>query len=195
MRHLVLASTSRYRAELFGRLGLPFATFAPGVDETARPAEMPEATAVRLAEAKARAAATAHPDALIVGSDQVAACGAEAIGKPGHHEAAVAQLQRLSGKTVTFHTGIALFDSATGECSSDCVDVVSTYRKLSAAEIEAYLVSERPYDCAGSVKSEGLGIALFDRITSDDPTALIGLPLIRLAAMLRAAGIAVPPVP
>jgi len=195
MRPLVLASTSRYRAALLQRLGLPFSTFSPGVDESARSGETPAETAVRLAGAKARAAASAHPDALIVGSDQVAACGTEAIGKPGSHEAAVVQLRRLSGRSVVFHTGLALLDSATGACRSECVDVVSTYRVLNDAEIEAYLRREQPYDCAGSVKSEGLGIALFDSIASDDPTALIGLPLIRLSALLRAAGVAVPPLP
>jgi septum formation protein len=193
MRPLVLASTSRYRADLLRRLGLPFATFAPGVDEVALAGEAPAATAVRLAEAKARAAASTHRDALIVGSDQVASCGAEAIGKPGSHENAVAQLRRLSGKTVVFHTGLALLDSAIGVCRSECIDVVSTYRALTDAEIEAYLRREEPYDCAGSVKSEGLGIALLERIASDDPTALIGLPLIRLCALLRAAGVSVPP--
>lgn len=193
MRRLILASTSRYRALLLQRLALPFDTFAPGVDETVAPGETPAAAAIRLAEAKARAAAQAHPNALIIGSDQVAACGTEAIGKPGSHAAAVAQLRKLSGKTVTFHTGLALLDSASGTCRRECVDVVSTYRMLSDADIEAYLAREQPYDCAGSVKSEGLGIALFDRIASDDPTALIGLPLIRLAAMLRAAGVSVPP--
>ena len=195
MRPLVLASTSRYRAALLQRLGLPFLTYSPRVDESARPGETPDKTAVRLAEAKARAAASAHPDALIVGSDQVAACGVEAIGKPGGHEAAVAQLRRLSGRTVVFHTGLALLDSATGACHSECIDVVSTYRALNESEIEAYLRCEQPYDCAGSVKSEGLGIALFDSIASDDPTALIGLPLIRLSALLRAAGVSVPPRP
>lgn len=193
MRPLVLASTSRYRADLLRRLGIPFATFAPGVDETARPGEAPAGTAVRLAEAKALAATAAHPDALIVGSDQVAACGTDVVGKPGSHEDAAAQLRRLSGKTVVFHTGLALLDSASGACRSECIDVVSTYRVLTGAEIEAYLRREQPYDCAGSVKSEGLGIALFERIASDDPTALIGLPLIRLAALLRAAGVPVPP--
>jgi len=195
MRPLVLASTSRYRADLLRRLGVPFSTFSPGVDETARPGEAPTETALRLAEAKARAAAKAHPDALVVGSDQVAAYGAEAIGKPGSHEAAVGQLRRLSGNAVVFHTGLALLDSATGACRSECIDVVSTYRVLTDAEIEAYLRREQPYDCAGSVKSEGLGIALFASIVSDDPTALIGLPLIRLSALLRAAGVSVPPLP
>jgi septum formation protein len=193
MRQLVLASTSRYRALLLARLGLPFETFAPDVLEAPRPGEAPATTAIRLAEAKARAAAPAHPDALIIGSDQVAASGTEAIGKPGGHDAALAQLRRLSGKTVVFHTGLALLDSASGVCRTECIDVVSAFRELADAEIRAYLERERPYDCAGSVKSEGLGIALFDRISSDDPTALIGLPLIRLCALLRLAGMPVPP--
>ena len=192
-RELVLASTSRYRAGLLARLGIPFLTFAPDVDETAHPGETPAQTAIRLAEAKARAAGTAHPDALIIGSDQVAACGPNAIGKPGGHESAVAQLRRLSGKSVVFHTGLALLDSASGACRTECIDVVSTFRELSDMEIQAYLERERPYDCVGSVKSEGLGIALLDSIVSDDPTALIGLPLIRLCALLRLAGIPVPP--
>ncbi len=193
MRQLVLASTSRYRALLLARLGLPFETFAPDVDEASLPDETPAKSAARLAEAKARAATQAHPNALIIGSDQIAACGADAIGKPGGHEAALAQLRRLSGKTVVFHTGLALLDSASGVCRTECIDVVSTYRELADAEILAYLERERPYDCAGSVKSEGLGIALFERISSDDPTALIGLPLIRLCALLRLAGMPVPP--
>ena len=194
-RQLVLASTSRYRAGLLARLGIPFVTFAPGLDEGARPGEAPAQTAVRLAEAKARAAASAHPDALIIGSDQVAACGLEPIGKPGGHDAAVAQLRLLSGKTVVFHTALALLDSASGECRTELVDVASTFRRLSDAEIQAYLEREHPYDCAGSVKSEGLGIALFEKIASDDPTALIGLPLIRLCALLRRAGMRVPAAP
>ncbi len=152
---------------------------------------MPAATAFRLAEAKARSVAPDHPDALIIGSDQVADCEGRPIGKPGTHEVALAQLAELSGKTVVFHTALALLDTATGECQTALVDVRSTYRFLSAAEIEAYLRRDEPYDCAGSVRSEGLGIALFERIESDDPTALIGLPLIRLdrhAALRRRAG-------
>jgi len=192
-RQLVLASTSRYRAALLARLGIPFITFAPGIYEAARPGEAPAQTAIRLAEAKARAAASTHPDALIIGSDQVAACGSTPVGKPGGHGAAVDQLRMLSGKTVVFHTGLALVDSASGACRAECVDVVSTFRELSDGEILAYLEREQPYDCAGSVKSEGLGIALFERIASDDPTALIGLPLIRLCALLRMAGMPVPP--
>ena len=188
-RGLVLASTSRYRRVLLERLGLPFIAVAPGTDEASLADETPAATAYRLAEAKARSVADAHPDAYIIGSDQVADCGGRPIGKPGTHERAVAQLGELSGQTVVFHTGLALLDAASGQCQTALIDVRSTFRFLSAAEIEAYLRRERPYDCAGSVRSEALGIALFERIESDDPTALIGLPLIRLTSMLRAVGI------
>lgn len=191
-RRLVLASTSRYRRMLLERLRVSFVAVAPGTDESPMPGETPAATAWRLAEAKARSVASAHPDALIIGSDQVADCGGRAVGKPGNHERAVAQLAELSGQTVVFHTGLALLDTATGQCQTALVDVRSTFRFLTAAEIESYLRQERPYDCAGSVRSEALGIALFERIESDDPTALIGLPLIRLTSMLRAAGFPVP---
>jgi septum formation protein len=190
-RRLVLASTSRYRRMLLERLGLPFIAVAPGTDETALAAESPAATAFRLAEAKARSVASGHPDALIIGSDQVADCEGRPIGKPGTHERAAAQLAELSGHTVVFHTGLCLLDTATGRCDTALVDVRSTFRFLSSAEIDAYLRHERPYDCAGSVRSEALGIALFERIESDDPTALIGLPLIQLTSMLRAAGVTV----
>jgi septum formation protein len=187
-RRIVLASTSRYRRMLLKRLRISFIAVAPDTDETPLPGEAPAATAWRLAEAKARSVVVAHPDALIIGSDQVADCGGQPVGKPGNHERAVAQLGELSGKTVTFHTGLALLDAATGRCETALVDVRSTFRFLTAAEIDAYLRAERPYDCAGSVRSEALGIALFESIDSDDPTALIGLPLIRLTSMLRAAG-------
>jgi septum formation protein len=190
-RRLVLASTSRYRRALLERLDIQFVAVAPGTDETALPGETPAATAFRLAGAKARSVAAAYPDALIIGSDQVADCGGRPIGKPGTYERAVAQLHELSGQTVTFHTGIALLDAATGECQTALVDVRSTYRFLSDADIDGYLKAEQPYDCAGSVRSEGLGIALFESIESDDPTALVGLPLIRLTDMLRAAGVAI----
>jgi len=190
-RELVLASTSRYRKMLLDRLGLPFLTVAPGTDETALPGEAPAATAFRLAEAKARSVAGAYPEALIIGSDQVADCDGRPIGKPGTHERAVAQLTELSGQTVIFHTGLCLLDTASGQCQTALVDVRSTFRFLAPEEIESYLRSERPYDCAGSVRSEALGIALFERIESDDPTALIGLPLIQLTSMLRTAGVAV----
>ena len=187
-RPLILASTSRYRRALLERLGIPFSAVAPAVDEAALAGETPRATALRLSEAKARSVASSRPGTLVIGSDQVADCDGRAVGKPGHHEAAFAMLTALSGRTVVFHTGLALLDEATGRCVTAMVDVRSTFRRLSAAEIAAYLARERPYDCAGAVKSEGLGIALFESIVSDDPTALIGLPLIQLVSMLRDAG-------
>jgi len=190
-RRLVLASTSRYRRMLLERLGLGFEAVAPNADETPLAGETPAATAFRLAATKARSIAKAYPDALIIGSDQVADCQGQPIGKPGNHENAVAQLHALSGQTVVFHTGLALLDAATGSCQAALIDVRSTFRHLTSAEIEGYLRREQPYDCAGSVRSEALGIALFERIESDDPTALIGLPLIQLARMLRAAGVIV----
>jgi len=186
---LILASTSHYRRELMLRLGLPFTVAAPGVDEAALPGETPAVTALRLSEAKARAVAGGLDEGLVIGSDQVAECDGEPLGKPGAHETALAQLARLSGRTVTFHTGLALVNAASGRAQCELVDVTSTFRTLSPAEIEGYLTRERPYDCAGSVRSEALGIALFERIASDDPTALIGLPLIALARMLRAEGV------
>jgi septum formation protein len=190
-RALVLASTSPYRRALLQRLGLPFVAVAPLADEAPLPGEAPAATALRLAEHKARSVAASHPGALIIGSDQVADCDGEPVGKPGSHERAVAQLARLSGRTIVFHTGLALLDARTGHCQAALVDVRSTFRRLRPAEIDAYLRREQPYDCAGSVKSEALGIALFQRIESDDPTALVGLPLIRLTDMLLAAGVVV----
>jgi septum formation protein len=190
-RPLVLASTSRYRRALLAQLGLPFVVASPATDETALPGEVPSATALRLAEAKARSVAVQYPDALVIGSDQVADCDGEAVGKPFDHAHAVAQLTTLSGKTVVFHTGLALLDAASGTCQTAMVDVRSTFRELARPEIETYLLRDQPYDCAASVKSDALGIALFVRIESDDPTALIGLPLIRLTDMLRAAGVAV----
>jgi septum formation protein len=189
-RALVLASTSRYRRLLLERLGLPFTAVAPGTDETPCPGERPRDTALRLSEAKARSVAAAHPGALVIGSDQVADCGGRHVGKPGSRDAAVAMLGELSGRTVVFHTGLALLDAASGRCATAMVDVTSTFRRLAPAEIHAYVDRESPWDCAGAVRSEGVGIALFEKIESDDPTALIGLPLIRLAAMLRDAGVA-----
>lgn len=186
---LILASTSRYRRALLERLGLPFAVAAPGVDEAALPGEAPAQTALRLAEAKARAVAAGRTEGLVIGSDQAADCDGEAISKPETHDAAVAQLLRLSGRTIVFHTAVALLNAATGRVQRELVDVASTFRVLHADEIEAYLRREQPYDCAGSVKSEALGIALFERIESSDPTALVGLPLIAVARMLRAEGV------
>ena len=184
-RRLVLGSTSRYRRALLERLGLPFTVAAPDLDEAALPAETPAQTALRLAEAKARAVAVQYPDALVIGSDQVADCAGQPVGKPGSREAAVAQLRTLSGKTVVFHTGLALVDAASGRCRTSLIDVTSRFRTLRSDEIDAYLDREAPYDCAGSVKSEGLGIALISKMTGDDPNALIGLPLILLIEMLR----------
>ncbi len=187
----MLASTSRYRRALLNQLGLSFAVASPATDETPLPGETPVHTALRLAEAKARSVAQDHPAALVIGSDQVADCDGRAVGKPVDHADAVAQLTALSGRTVVFHTGLALLDAATGDCQTAMIDVRSTFRELAPAEIEAYLRRDQPYDCAASVKSDALGIALFVRIESDDPTALVGLPLIRLTDMLRAAGVAI----
>jgi septum formation protein len=186
---IILASTSRYRRELLSRLGVAFEVAAPGVDESPGAGEAPRATALRLAAGKARAVAAGRAEGLVIGSDQVAECEGEPIGKPGSHAVAVAQLERLSGRTVVFHTGVALVNAATGRSQVAMIDVASTYRELSAAEIEHYLRRETPYDCAGSVRSEGMGIALFERIASDDPTALVGLPLITVARMLREEGV------
>jgi septum formation protein len=190
---LILASTSRYRHELLSRLRLPFEVRAPEVDETPRPGEAPAALALRLALAKARAVANAlaprHADALVIGSDQVADLDGAPIGKPGTHERAVAQLRAMRGRSVVFQTAVAVVRAATGFEGSALVPVTVRFRPLSDAEIEHYLRTEQPYDCAGSAKCETLGIALLDAIASDDPTALVGLPLIRTSALLRAAGL------
>ena len=170
---------------------MPFDVVSPGVDETALPGVLPSATALRLSEEKARAVATRHADALVIGADQVADLHGRPIGKPGDYANAFAQLRVLSGQTVVFHTGVALCDAASGRCASRLVDVTSVLRVLADAEIDSYLRREQPFDCAGSVRSEALGIALFERIESDDPTALIGLPLIQLSRMLAAAGVSV----
>ena len=188
-RPLVLASTSPYRRELLGRLQLPFEAVAPATDETPRPGERPRDTALRLAGEKARSVASRFPDAFIIGSDQVADCAGELVGKPGTTERARELLSQLSGRTVVFHTGLALLDARSGECESALVDVRSTFRSLSPDEIDAYLAREAALDCAGAVKVESLGITLFASIESDDPTALIGLPLIRLTDMLHRVGI------
>ena len=185
----MLASSSPYRKALLERLGLPFTVAAPAIDESARPGEAPGDTAVRLAEAKARGVAAAHPDALIVGSDQVADFQGTAIGKPRDASDALEQLRAMRGQTIVFHTGLALLDARSGRCRRALVDVASTFRQLGDAALEAYLERDQPYDCAGSVKVETLGIALFTRVASDDPTALVGLPLIRTAQLLRAAGL------
>lgn len=186
---LVLASTSVYRRALLDRLGLPFAIASPGVDETALPGEAPAASACRLAEAKARAVAARHANALVIGSDQVANLDGVAIGKPADHADAVRQLTALSGRAVVFHTAVALVNAANGRGAVRLVDVTTKFRALSAAAIERYLQRERPYDCAASIKAEALGIAIVESIDSDDPTALIGLPLISVVDLLRAEGV------
>ncbi|MFT3777460.1 MAG: Maf family nucleotide pyrophosphatase [Ottowia sp.] len=191
-RPLVLGSTSRYRRELLGRLGLAFEVEAPQVDETPQPGEAPAALARRLALAKAREVAARRPEAIVIGSDQVADLDGEPIGKPGTHERAVAQLLRMSGRTVIFQTALAVVCQASGFEQQDLAPVEVRFRELSDGEIERYLRAEQPYDCAGSAKSEGLGVALLDAIVSDDPTALVGLPLIRTARLLRVAGLVLP---
>lgn len=185
---VILASTSRYRRELLQRLRLPFSVVSPEVDETPQAGEVPLELARRLARAKAEAVARLHPGAVVIGSDQVADLDGQAIGKPHTHERAVAQLQAMSGRTLVFQTALAVVRSDTGFTRVECVPSRVRVRPLQREEIEAYLRAEQPYDCAGSAKSEGLGIALLEAIESDDPTALIGLPLIRTAALLREAG-------
>ncbi|WP_295503615.1 Maf family nucleotide pyrophosphatase [Limnohabitans sp. Rim8] len=188
-RSVVLGSTSRYRRELLERLRIPFTVRAPGVDETPLPGEAPQVLARRLALAKARAVAALHPDAVVIGSDQVADLAGQPLGKPGEHARAVQQLRQMRGQTVIFQTALAVVCLASGYEQVDLAEVRVVFRDLSDAEIESYLHAEQPYDCAGSAKSEGLGIALLESIDNDDPTALIGLPLIRTARMLRQAGV------
>ncbi|MEJ2804290.1 Maf family nucleotide pyrophosphatase [Comamonadaceae bacterium PP-2] len=188
-RTLILGSTSRYRRELLSRLNIPFETDAPDVDETPHPGESPVDLALRLARAKAVEVANRHPQAVVIGSDQVADLEGTPLGKPGTHERAVEQLTRMSGKTVIFQTAVSVVCLATGFEQFDLAAVEVQFRTLDAQEIETYLRIEQPYDCAGSAKSEGLGISLLDRIVNDDPTALIGLPLIRTCRLLRAAGL------
>ncbi len=191
-RTLVLASTSPFRRQLLERLGVPFETFAPQLDESRHAGESAQQLVLRLSEAKARAGAGAFPDALIIGSDQVAVCGDDILGKPGDHDEACRQLARLAGQRVSFLTGLCLFDSGSGRVRSDLVPYHVTFRQLTAAQIERYLRAEQPYNCAGSFKSEGLGISLFESMDGADPSALIGLPLIRLVGWLNEAAIAVP---
>lgn len=189
---LVLASTSAYRRMLLERLQVTFETARPEVDESPLPDETPAETADRLAAAKARAVARHFPDALIIGSDQVAHLGAEIFGKPGTVERAVAQLRRMSGQTVVFHTALAVLNTRTGTLRADSVPTRVTFRTLGDDEIVRYVDKERPLDCAGSAKSEALGITLLDALSGDDPTALVGLPLIALARLLRAEGLQLP---
>ncbi|MEO8137259.1 MAG: Maf family nucleotide pyrophosphatase [Betaproteobacteria bacterium] len=187
-RKIVLASSSAYRRELLGRLRIPFDWARPDADETPLPDEPPEATAVRLAEAKAKTVAGAYPHALIIGSDQVASCEGRRLDKPGTYENATAQLRWLSGKEARFDTAVSLLDARDGRIATRLVGCQVRFRTLDPARIEAYLACEQPYDCAGSAKSEGLGIALLSGIDTTDPTSLIGLPLIALCDLLEEFG-------
>jgi septum formation protein len=189
---LILASSSSYRKELLSRLRLPFEAAAPDIDESPLPLETPSATALRLAQAKAAAILTRHPGSLVIGSDQVATLDGAQIGKPGDHANALRQLQTMRGRRVVFHTALCLLDGRTGTPVAQLEDIqtVVTVRDLPDAELDAYLRLEQPYDCAGSAKNEGLGIAILEKIESTDPTALTGLPLIALTGMLRRAGVA-----
>ncbi|WP_395060686.1 Maf family nucleotide pyrophosphatase [Polaromonas sp.] len=189
-RTLILGSTSRYRRELLARLAISFEVASPDVDETPQPGEAPAELALRLALGKARAVAANFPQAVVIGSDQVADLNGLSLGKPGSHERAVAQLRQMRGQTVVFQTAVAVVCAESGFEQVELAAVSVKFRELGDDEIENYLRTERPYDCAGSAKSEGLGIALLDSIESDDPTALVGLPLIRTCRMIRAAGIA-----
>jgi len=188
-RQLVLASTSGYRKALLERLGLPFVVTAPHADERPLGGEDAAATALRLAQVKAQSVRAAHRDALIIGSDQVATSGGRVLGKPGDHANAVRQLRALSGKSADFHTAVALLDAANGSVQTRVVPCRVHFRPLDDKRIEGYLAREKPYDCAGSAKAEGLGIALIARIETEDPTSLIGLPLIALTEMLERAGL------
>ncbi|MFK7913733.1 MAG: nucleoside triphosphate pyrophosphatase [Pseudomonadales bacterium] len=185
---LLLGSSSRYRAEVLARLGLPFEQASPNIDETPQHGELPQDLVLRLAREKGAALASAHPDALIISSDQVASIDDQILGKPHTSERAEAQLTLLSGRHVTFYTSIALLEAATGQVQCDLDVTRVQFRSLSAGEISDYVAREQPLDCAGAFKSEGLGVALFEAIETRDPAALIGLPLIRLCAMLAAAG-------
>jgi septum formation protein len=185
---IILASTSPFRKQLLQKLGITFATDKPEVDESVLPGETPEQLVARLSEAKATVLADAHPDSLIIGSDQVAVVDGQIVGKPHTHEKAVAQLKRAAGKRVTFLTGLCVYNTRSRRCQVDVVPYYVVFRHLTDKQIENYLQREQPYNCAGSFKSEGLGIALFDRLEGDDPNSLIGLPLIRLIRMLESEG-------
>lgn len=190
-RPLILGSTSVYRRELLARLRIPFEVVGPEVDETPLPQETPQALACRLAMAKARAVSMRFPQAVVIGSDQVADLEGEALGKPLAHDVATAQLRRMSGRQVVFQTAVAVVCAGSAFAQMELAQVRVRFRPLDDAEIEAYLQAEKPYDCAGSAKSEGLGIALLETIDNDDPTALVGLPLIRTCMLLRAAGVSI----
>lgn len=189
---LVLASSSPYRRELLARLQIPFEWRAPDIDESPLPSESPAQTALRLAQRKAEAVADVFPNALVIGSDQVAEREGQAISKPDSHQAAVEQLTWASGRCLDFHTGLSVLDTRTGQGQTRLVTVTVHYRILSSAQIERYLLKDKPYDCAGSGRIETLGIALVERVESSDPTALIGLPLIALITLLQGFGLAIP---
>ena len=189
---LVLASTSPFRRSLLARIGLPFDTASPEVDESAQPGESPQQLVQRLAALKAKAVAPSHPDSLIIGSDQVACLDGRIIGKPGKRENAIAQLADASGRAVTFYTGLCLYNSRSRAEQVLCEPFTVHFRQLSREQIEHYVDKERPFGCAGSFKSEGLGIVLFERLEGDDPNALIGLPLIRLVDLLANEGVSLP---
>jgi septum formation protein len=193
MTRIVLASTSRYRRELLQRLRLPFEVCPPRIDEAALPGEAPRTTALRLARAKAEDVAARAADAVVIGSDQVADVDGVALSKPGTHAHALDQLTRMQGRIIVFHTALAVVHTASGKALVDSVPTSVRFRRLPRATLEAYLQAEQPYDCAGAAKIEGLGIALVAAVESEDPTALIGLPLIRLTAMLEEAGVEVLP--
>jgi septum formation protein len=186
---LILASTSPFRKSVLNRLRIPFETYAPQVDETPEPNEPPATLVIRLAELKARSAQSTYPRALIIGSDEIAVVGNTVLGKPGIHEQAFKQLTFVSGKQVDFLTGLCLLNTYTNQAQTDIVRFNVKFRKLSDSQIENYLAVDKPYNCSGSFKSEGLGIALLDRMVGSDPTAIIGLPLIRLVRMLEAEGV------
>jgi septum formation protein len=190
---LILASSSAYRSQLLARLRLPFDALAPEIDESALPGELPGATALRLARAKAQTVAARMPGALVIGSDQVATLDGAQIGKPGNHAAALRQLQQMRGRQVVFHTALCLWDGRVKDPQQAAqlqdIQTIVTFRDLPDLELDAYLRIEQPYDCAGSAKNEGLGIAILEKIDSSDPTALTGLPLIALVGMLRKAGV------
>jgi septum formation protein len=186
---LVLASSSAYRKELLSRLQLPFEVAVPDIDETPQPGETPSATALRLAREKAAAVAAKLPGCIVIGSDQVATLDDEQIGKPGNHANALAQLQKMRGREVIFHTALCVWDGRTGQAQVEDIQTTVKFRDLPDAELDAYLRIEQPYDCAGSAKNEALGIAILERIDSGDPTALTGLPLIALTGMLRKIGV------
>jgi septum formation protein len=186
---LILASSSKFRRELLHKLQIPFNSISPKVDETALPDEKPHETALRLAQEKARKIGKKHPHALVVGCDQVATLDGEQLGKPGNHHNATLQLQKMRGREVTFHSALCLFNAETGNMQALVVPYMVRFRQLTDAQIENYLTKEQPYHCAGSAKSEGLGIALIERMIGEDPNALIGLPLIKLVTMLQNEGI------